>query len=184
MKTRIQFLLGAGLVLTSPLALAQQRADYAGIWLNTASYTQSVSRLDVGSIDSQGFSLVAWEGLPANTARRSMGRMAYQAAPNGTVSRLVVRLRTADVTELYYLDLQPGGTLWVMHHVSQAGTVTHCDTMYFARWLHPGLVGSRSQRRAAERPSAPPEVALRFTEVGASKGEPIPMLMAHTPRRN
>ncbi len=182
MKTRLQFLLGAVLVLNAPPIPAQQRADYAGIWLNTASYTQVVSRLDVSSIDSQKFGLVAWEGLPANAARRSMGRMAYQAAPNGTVSRLVVRLRTADVTELYYLDLQPGGTLWVMRHVSQAGAVTHCDTMYFARWLHPGLVGRRSQRPAAERPPAPPEVTLRFTEVSAPKAEPIPVLMAHTPR--
>lgn len=183
MKTRVQFLLGAGLVLTGPLALAQQRADYAGVWLNMAPYTQSVSRLDVTSIDCQVSGLVAWEGLPANATRRSLGRVACQPASNGTVSRLVLRLRTADVTELYYLDLQPDGTLWVMRHASQAGTVTRCDTMHFARWLHPGLVGRRSQRPAAERPPAPPEVALRFTRVGPPKGEPILALMDQAPRR-
>lgn len=183
MKTHLYLLLGAGLVLTGPPTLAQQRADYAGIWLNTATYTQVVGRLDVSNDDPQASKLVIWEGLPANAARRPLGQMSCQPAPNGTVSRLVLRLCTADVRELYYLDLQPDGTLWVLRHVTQRGAVLHCDTMHFARWLRPGLVGRRGQRHTDRRPPAPPEVALRFTRVGVLNGAaPVPPLMAQASR--
>lgn len=163
MKTLHQLLLGAGLLVTSPAAEAQRRADYAGTWLNTASYTQSVSRLDVHDTEDWAPRLETWEGVPASAIRRGLGYLKSQPAPDGTVARMVVRLKTADVTEMYVLDLQPNGTLWVLRHASQGSTAVRCDTMRFERLRNPGAVGKRSGRRTAERPPAPPEATARFT---------------------
>lgn len=173
MKTLHQFLLGAGLLVAGPVAWAQGRADYVGTWLNTASYTQAVAKLEINDADRWAPSLVAWEGLPANAARRELGYLWSRPAPDGTVTRMVARLKTADVAEMYCLDLQPDGALWVLRHVGRAGQTLRCDTMRFERCRRPAAVGKRGDRLATGCPPAPAEVALHFAPTDPpSRAEP------------
>lgn len=173
MKPLHQLLLGAGLLVPGPVAEGQHRADYAGTWLNTAAYTQSVSRLDVRDTEAWAPRLEAWEGLPASPARRGLGYLWSRPAPDGTVARQVARLHTADVAEMYVLDLRPDGSLWVLRHVSVAGTTVRCDTMRFER---------RQGRHAARPLPDSPEVVLHFTPAGpVPTAEPTLLALRRSP---
>ena len=188
MKTLHKLVLGAGLFLTGPPTPAQQRADYAGVWYNTDTYTRSVVRLTVNNPNDRPPSLTVWEGLPTKPFRRVMGAVIYRANPDETVPRMVVRLVTADVVERYYLDLQPNGMLWVLHHVARAGNLVRCDTLHFARMRYLGAAGQRAAIAAAESVPTPPEVVLRFAPVGVptvgvpTVSEPVPALTAFKPQ--
>lgn len=172
MNSLHQLLLGAGLLVASPNAEGQLRTDYTGTWLNTAPYTHAVAKLEVSRADRWAPSLTAWEGLPASPTRRPMGYLWSRPSADGTVNRLGLRRVTADVAETYLLDLQPDGSLWVLHHVAQAGRAVRCDTMRFER-RHARSVG----RHRAHRPVSPPEVALHFAPSAPMPTE-VPTLLA------
>lgn len=172
MKPLHQLLLGAGLFVPGPAAEGQHRADYTGTWLNTAPYPQTVAKLEISTADRWAPSLTAWEGLPANATRRSLGYLWSRPAPDGTATRLGLRRVTADVAETYLLDLQPDGSLWVLRHVAQAGRMVRCDTLRFER---------RQGRRARRVPDAP-EVALHFTPAAPVRAvEPARLALRRRP---
>lgn len=180
MKTFHQLLLGAGLLVPGPAAEAQRRTDYTGTWLNTATYTQSVGKLKISHADRWAPNLLAWEGLPANPTRRSLGYLWAQPGSGNPVTRLGLRRVTADVAETYLLDLQPDGALRVLRHVAQAGRTVRCDTMRFERRQHGGMVRKRDARRAARRTFAPPEATLCYAPASPTSANKLLFLALGT----